>query len=401
VAASGAVRRRLRGKSKVALVCAGGGVTGAIYEIGCLRALEEILDRSMLDLDLYVGVSGGAFIASLLASGISPRELFQEAVESRRPFGVPGAPLYRLGLAEFWKRGLRAPKVVVDAVSTVLGEGRSLSDLAFSMFELLPAGLLDNSGIQEYLAKLFRERKGTDRFSELKRELYLVAVDLDSAEAVCFGDPDHRDVPISRAVQASTALPGLYRPVRIGSRDYVDGGVKKTAHINLAIRHGADLVVCINPIVPILNDTRHGPLGGHISNKGISYVLDQVLRIMLHGRMQYGMERYASEHPEVDILLIQPTRDDLSMFSYNIMRMSARKVVAEDGYRSTVTGLRADQARWARVLRSHGIGMQSPARVPLVPPAHPYRSALSRRLAGSLDVLESRLKQRARGITSR
>ena len=65
-------------------------------------------------------------------------------------------------------------------------------------------------------------------------------------------------MPVSRAVQASTALPGLYRPVRIGGRDYVDGGVKKTAHINLAIRHGADLVVCINPIVPIHNDAPAG-----------------------------------------------------------------------------------------------------------------------------------------------
>ena len=60
-------------------------------------------------------------------------------------------------------------------------------------------------------------------------------------------------------MQASTALPGLYRPVRIDGRDYVDGGVKKTAHINLAIRHGADLVICINPIVPIRNDGRGGP----------------------------------------------------------------------------------------------------------------------------------------------
>ena len=87
----------------------------------------------------------------------------------------------------------------------------------------------------------------------------MVAVDLDTRRGRGLRRGGHRDVPISKAVQASTALPGLYRPVRIGGRDYVDGGVKKTAHINLAIQHGADLVICINPIVPIRNDARQRP----------------------------------------------------------------------------------------------------------------------------------------------
>ena len=61
-------------------MCAGGGVTGAVYEIGCLRALDELLGRSVLDLDLYVGISGGAVVASLTAAGISPWEMYDEAI---------------------------------------------------------------------------------------------------------------------------------------------------------------------------------------------------------------------------------------------------------------------------------------------------------------------------------
>jgi predicted acylesterase/phospholipase RssA len=217
-------------------------------------------------------------------------------------------------------------------------------------------------------------------------------VDLDSGEAVAFGEPGWREVPISRAVQASTALPGLYRPVRIGERDYVDGGVKKTAHINRAIAHGASLVVCINPIVPLRNDLLEGPLRGHLSAKGVTYVLDQAMRIMLHGRMEYGMERYEAEHPEVDILLVQPTRDDLRMFSYNIMRYSARRVVAEHGYRSVLSSFRKKRARYERLLARHGIGLRPPREVPDVPPVNPYRSAVARSLAGSLDLLNSRLR---------
>jgi predicted acylesterase/phospholipase RssA len=390
----GSRRRSEPEQGKTALVCAGGGVTGAVYEIGCLRALEDLLDRSVLDFDVYVGISGGAFVGSLLASGISPREMYDEITSrTSSPFGVTAAPLYRLGPAEFLKRSLRAPRVLGEAlVTTLTGEGRSLSDLALSVFELLPPGLLDSSGIQEYLHDVFLGRNRTDRFSDLPRELYVIAVDLDSGEAVAFGEPGHRDVPVSRAVQASAALPGLYRPVRIGGREYVDGGVKKTAHINRAIRHGAKLVICLNPIVPILNDGLGAPLGGHLSNHGVAFVLDQVMRIMLHGRMEYGLERYRREHPDVDILLIEPTRDDLRMFSYNIMRYSARRVVAEHAYRSVLASFRRRAGEYARVLGRHGIGLRDPAALPDTPSRHPYVSPLARSLSVSLDRLESRLR---------
>ena len=259
-----------------------------------LRALEDLLDRSVLDFDMYVGVSGGAFVTSLLANGISPGDLYHELLEDSSPlFGALGSPLFRLGAREIARRSARAPALLRATLARLMrGEGESAYDLLMPFFELLPSGLLDNSGIADFLATTFRERAGTDRFSQLARQLYLVAVDLDSGEAVAFGDRGRRDVPISKAVQASTALPGLYRPVRIGGRDYVDGGVSKTAHVNLAIGHGADLVICINPIVPIRNDARRPLLGGPLSHKGITYVLDQVLRILLHGRMQYGLERY-------------------------------------------------------------------------------------------------------------
>jgi NTE family protein len=192
-------------------------------------------------------------------------------------------------------------------------------------------------------------------------------------------------------VEASVALPGLYRPVRIAGRDFVDGGVKKTAHINLAIRHGADLVICINPIVPLRNRGGHGPLGAHLSSKGVTYVLDQAMRIMLHGRMEYGLERYQAEHPEVDILLLQPTRDDLRMFSYNIMRYSARRIVAEHGYRSVMSHFRRRRAQHARVLARHGISLDPATRLAPSPPA--YRSPVARSLAGSLDRLRSKLRR--------
>ncbi len=379
-------------RSKVALVCAGGGITGAVYEIGCLRALDDLLDLSACDVDMYVGVSGGAFVTSMLANGVTTAEMYDAVAHPfPGPFGDPTARIFRLGLSEFWKRSLRAPRVVTEAVITALsGEGRNVSDVLWGLFELLPPGLLDNSGLADYLRDVFAARGRGDTFQELPKPLYVIAVDLDSGEAVAFGEPEHAHIPVSRAVQASTALPGLYRPVRIDGHDYVDGGVKKTAHINRAIQHGADLVICVNPIVPLHNHP-HGPYDGHLANKGVTYVLDQVLRITLHGRMQYGMERYKAEHPEVDILLLEPTHDDLRMFSYNIMRYSARKVVAAHAYHSVIQSFRDRRPEYGRLLRRHGIHVGEPADRVESPSPSPFRSRVSRSLAGSLDALRSRL----------
>jgi predicted acylesterase/phospholipase RssA len=364
-----------------------------VYEIGCLRALEDLTNRSMLDLDLYVGVSGGAFVSSLLAAGVSPAEMYDAVVHPRGgPFGDPAAAIFRLGLGEFWRRTLRAPRVLADALLTaVRGEGRSLADAAWSLFEILPAGLLDNSGVGDYVREVLDTRGVGDRFQDLPHALRVIAVDLDSSDAVAFGADGHRDVPVSIAVQASTALPGLYRPVRIGDRDYVDGGVKKTAHINLAIQNGAGLVFCINPLVPIHNPP-DGPLHGHLSNKGVTYVLDQVLRIALHGRMQYGLERYKREHPDVDILLLEPTRDDLRMFRYNIMRYSARRIVAVHGYRSVLAAFRERRSEYRKLLARHGIRMNDPDTLPDEPGPSPVRTTTGRALSGHLDVLRSRLR---------
>ena len=387
--------KRRKSARKVALVCAGGGVTGAVYEIGCLRALDELLGRSVVDLDLYVGVSGGAFVASLMAAGVTPREMFDEVTNpARRPLGVSPATIFHFDLLDFVRRTPRAPDVFRHAVvSAMNGDGHGLSDVALAAFELLPPGLMDTSGIGRFLHEVFVSRLHGDRFADFPRQLFVVAVDLDSGDAVAFGKDGWRSVPVSKAVEASSAMPGLYRPVRIGGRDYVDGGVKKTAHINLAIQNGADLVICINPIVPFLNDTAGGPLRGHLSNHGITWVLDQVMRIMLHGRMLYGLERYRRENPQVDILLIEPTRDDLRMFGYNIMRFGARRIVAEHGYRTALEYFRRNEARCRRLFARHGIAMADPRRAPDLPPRHPHRSGLARALHASLDRLESRLVQ--------
>jgi hypothetical protein len=127
----------------------------------------------------------------------------------------------------------------------------------------------------------------------------------------------------------------------------------------------------------------------------VNWVLDQVMRIMLHGRMEYGMERYRREHPEVDILLLQPTRDDMRMFGYNIMRTDVRRVMAEHGYRTALAFFRSGTARHRRLLAKHGIGLRDPRRAPEQPVLRTSRTHLARSLSAALDRIEAQLARHA------
>src|SRR5437764_3871432 len=73
-----AAPRRRRRRSKTALVLGGGGFTGAVYEIGALRALDLLsVNRTVNQFDVYVGTSAGAFVASLAANGVTPEEMMR------------------------------------------------------------------------------------------------------------------------------------------------------------------------------------------------------------------------------------------------------------------------------------------------------------------------------------
>ncbi|MCX7203598.1 MAG: patatin-like phospholipase family protein [Burkholderiales bacterium] len=115
---------------------------------------------------------------------------------------------------------------------------------------ILPTGLVDAEPAEIKLAQLFSRPGFSNHFDQLRACLRIVATDLDRGEAVAFGGHGLHDVPISRAVRASSAVPGLFAPVRIQGQWYVDGALNKTLHASIALNEGADLVLCINPLVP-------------------------------------------------------------------------------------------------------------------------------------------------------
>lgn len=354
-------------RGRLGVVCAGGGVTGAIYEIGALAALEERLeDHSLTDFDVFVGVSAGAYVSALLANGITPGVLFRNVTRSAGSrTDIDDLGLFRLNFEEIALRLVKAPATILDAAWDYYKNSHetTLTDLVTSLATLLPSGVFRNEGLESWLEQWLDHPDRSNDFRKLKKALRIVAVDLDTGETTAFGAPGRDAVPISKAVAASCALPGLYKPVRINGVDYIDGGVRKTAHLSLALRERCGLTICVNPIVP-LRFLHHPTLPGtngrsELKRGGIATVLDQVFRVTLYSRMRYGLARYRREDPQADIVLFEPRGEDLPRFMMrNIMRTSGRIRIAEYAYRTTMQTIDADYARYRKVFAHHGLKLR-------------------------------------------
>lgn len=359
-------RGRGRGgrRSRIGVALAGGGPVGAVYEIGALCALDEALDGLELTrLNQYVGVSAGAVVASCLANGITPRHQAR-AIVTR----IPGEPafvpesFFTPAYGAWARRAAQLPGVLSEALRalTIVRGRRGLQSLGRAA-RLLPVGIFDNDGVREYLARLFAKAGRTDDFRRLAHRLTVVAVDLESGRRILFGTEGWDDVPISRAVQASTAIPGFYAPVCVEGRYCVDGVLLRTVHASVALERGVNLLFSINPIVPVdlTGAIQRGELErGTVLRAGLPAVLSQTFRTLVHSRMEVGMERYATHFPNADILRFEPPRDDLAMFFGSIFSFDSRREVCERAYEHTRQDLRARRAVIEPVLARHGIRLR-------------------------------------------
>ena len=204
---------------------------------------------------------------------------------------------------------------------------------------ILPTGIFDNDTIEHFVARVLDRPGRTNDFRTLETSLRIVAMDLDTGGAVRFGEPGTEDVPISRAVQASAALPGLYPPVRIKGRYYVDGALRRTLHASVALKEGVDLLIGLNPLVPydsaLAPEASHPVTESRMIAGGLPLVLSQTFRALIQSRMQIGISNYASEYPKSSILLIEPNRSDERMFFTNMFSYYSRSELAEHAYRTT------------------------------------------------------------------
>ena len=366
-------------KPKVGLALAGGGPLGAIYEIGALCALEEAVPGLDLNaLDGYVGVSAGGFVAAGLANGMTPRQLCAAFIENNGPRSDIVRPnlFIRPALAEYARRMAALPGLLAMAGFGFAFKGRSLLASLEHLGRALPTGLFSSAPLERQMRSLLSAPGRSNDFRQLMgargRRLVLVATDLDSGETAPFGLPGWDHVPISEAVAASAALPGLFPPVPINGRWYVDGALKKTLHARVLLDMGLDLVLCLNPLVPF-DATHAARVGGHrvlgeaddriprLVDGGLPVVLSQTFRSLIHSRLELGMQGYDSSHPRADILLFEPDHRDPAMFLANTFGYGQRRRLAEHAYQRTRADLRSRRGVLSATLARHGLVLDDAA----------------------------------------
>lgn len=407
---SDATRRKRN--PKVAVVLAGGAVSGGAFKVGGLKALDDFLvDRKITDLDVYVGLSAGALLASSLASGVTPDEMVKvlDGTSSRLDQLRP-IDFYNPNLREFVERPAKfcydllsyLPSVGWDLVNGLPGLPEAVGPAArdflrrpdWSHFEAVamrmlehvspkrevpaltnhvPSGFFDNSNLERWLRRSLERIQVPNDFRAFaratKRKLYITACDLDTAERTIFGPDENCELTISQAVQASCALPIFYKPARINGVDYVDGGVRNTANIDIGIEKGADLIICYNPFRPFLNrlDAEDGEAtyfadGRYLSDRGMKAVINQVFRTLLHSRLKLGIQRYiADDRFKGDIVLIEPRERDANFFGVNPMAFWKRHEAVMHGFESVRMTIEQNFDQLEEVFEAHGLRMDREA----------------------------------------
>ena len=353
------------GTSKLGVALAGGGPLGGIYEIGALLALADSLAGLDLNaLDVYVGVSSGSFVAAALANGLSPAQMYRLFIVEGVDAALKPDVFLKPAFAEFGRRLLSVPQLLLRAGIQYLrnpfqrGAMESLETLA----RAVPTGLFDNRAVDAFLAELFSAPGRTNDFRELRCRLFVVATNLDTGASVTFGAKGTDHVPISRAIEASSALPGLFPPVAIDGEHYVDGALNKTLHASVALDDGVDLLLCVNPLVPFdaSSANRVGRLTVEkLDHGGLPLVLAQTFRAIIHSRMKVGMEKYAREYPKADVVLFEPDREDADMFFASIFSYAQRRRLCALAFATTRQNLRDRAADLAPTLATHGLRIRT------------------------------------------
>jgi predicted acylesterase/phospholipase RssA len=371
---------RPRRSGRIGIALAGGGPLGAFYELGALQALAECIDGFRpCDLYAYAGVSSGSMLAAGLANGLTPVDIGRMVIshDAGHDPAHPGLFL-QPDLGEYARRMARLPQLALQALSQYarapLSQG--LAEVLAPLAAAMPAGLLDSAPFERYLRRLYGGGGRTNDFRRLRRRLFVVATNLNTGAAARFGEPGLDHVPISRAIQASTALPGLYSPVEIDGETYADGALLRTMHASVLLEAGADLVIGINPLVPFDASEDGGlPREVELTRHGLPVVLSQTFRALIRSRMEVGVAAYKDRFPRAEMLLLEPDRGDRRMFFANVFRYADRRRLVDHAFECTRRDLARGAARLAPLLARHGLRLD---RAALADPARSFQAALAR-----------------------
>lgn len=394
-------------KRKIAFVCSGGAAKAGAFHLGVALALQEHGFRfygglapasgnppapGPMDISTYVGSSAGSVICSYLAAGYSLDNIFNAFMGKRSSDPADARPkeLPRLTYQKMFK--LR-PGLAVEQIGQLSIFKKIVTDLLQGNFEALiqlrwlkMQGFFSTGGIEEYLRE---EVLPSNRFQDYLADLFIVATQLNHSRKVVFGKYSYepppsdlscqyeREVPISEACAASTALPVVYAPYAVKSPDggtnfYIDGEIRDTMSTHVAIDAGADLVFASYTHQPyhlskeVGSLTEHGlpailvqslyllieqKINNHVHNKQIQrdailevdkYCRDQQVPENHRRRIREILESAMHHRTDVDTIYIHPDPSDAQSFFGEHFSLSTRKMseVVRSGFRAAILALR-------------------------------------------------------------
>ena len=304
------------------IVLGAGGVLGAAWTIGALKAIADVEGFDPDGADVIVGTSAGSVLAALLGSGLTvddllahqrgmplPHELGADwSYDSSTGGARPPRPRLAVGSPALLRRSMVHP-----------GQLPPLAVLA----ALTPAGTGTLAEVGRMVASVATDYGWLDRDG-----VWVVAMDYDSGRRVAFGRDGSPEASLDDAVMASCAIPGWYAPVSIGGRRYVDGGALSTTSADLLASAELDEVYVLAPMASFVTD----------HPRQLTARLERQVRRGVTHRLVAEAQTVSRSGTSVTVLT--PGPEDLVEIGANVMDPSRRLAVLETSLRTSAEALR-------------------------------------------------------------
>ncbi|MDQ3758013.1 MAG: patatin-like phospholipase family protein [Actinomycetota bacterium] len=314
----------------VGLVLGGGGMVGLSYHAGVLRALEVEAGFRPDSADLIVGTSAGAVVGAYLRSGWTTEDFWKLALGTHPRLTAMGRDATSGVAPQIFSPSWRTPfDLYRRAVGSAFVLGRSVV-----RFPLLPLP------IPAILAKafpggMFDMVEGRRRFEEELPEewpdkpLWLSALDIGTGRRVVLGRPGAPAATLRQAVLASAAIPGIYRPVRVGGRVLVDGGAWSSTSLDLAVKADCRMII---GVAPMAFDPERAP----------TRLLQLARRLPARS---LASEVATARKKGAQVLLVRPDDAELRLHGLNLMRPDGLDRIAKAAYDATARALATERFR--------------------------------------------------------
>lgn len=337
--------------NKASLCISGGGLEGYLYSLGVTHAIEHcLLKKRCCDFDIFCGVSSGAILSASYAAGMQTQDLVDQVHQRHEKLeNMKLSTLFDPATGEVFKRILGFAK----SFST-LDMGQLISRLQ----ACIPIGLFRGEKMRRFFENQMKNIGVEDHFSALSKELYISGTDQDTGENVVFGLEPWKDMKISQAVRASTALPAFYLPEKINGHWFSDGQLTSTADFNIAIRKGAGLVVYIDPMVAYSSN-----VAGSTMSHGGYFTLIQAVKSLVQSRAASLLKHSMDSNPDVDFMVFRPTDEVMMEMAGNPMKYQIRTELIDLGFKCTISQILSSYDAMAHKFAKHGFVLKEKSEI--------------------------------------